>query len=29
LISPVGPESPVQEKWQAGAKLVRVIEACN
>lgn len=29
LINPVGPDSPVQETWPNGAKLVRVIEARN
>ena len=27
LISPVGADSPIQDKWQAGARLVRVIDA--
>lgn len=29
LISPVGPDSPIQQQWPAGAKLVRVIDARN
>jgi O-methyltransferase involved in polyketide biosynthesis len=29
LINPVGTDSPIREDWLPGAKLVRIIEACN